>query len=48
MAGAETGGETAAIETKPVTDPAVVEFQKRVEDAFNIFDHDHNGTVDVR
>lgn len=42
---AETGGES---EHKPVTDPLVAEIHKRISDAFDVFDHDHNKTVDVR
>lgn len=42
---AETGGES---EPKPVTDPLVAEIHKRISDAFDVFDHDHNKTVDVR
>ena len=44
---AETGGGEAT-ESKPVTDPLVAELHKRVREAFTVFDHEHNGTVDVR
>lgn len=44
---AQTGGD-AVTETKPVTDPLVAEIQTRVKDAFGIFDHERNGTIDVR
>lgn len=42
---AETGVEP---ETKPVSDPLVAEIHKRISDAFDVFDHDNNKTVDVR
>lgn len=42
---AETGGES---DPKPVTDPLVAEIHKRISDAFDVFDHEHNKTVDVR
>ena len=29
-------------------DPAIVEIKKRIENAFEIFDHESNKTVDVR
>ena len=42
---AEAGGET---ESKPVTDPLVAEIHKRIGEAFDVFDHENNKTVDVR
>lgn len=29
-------------------DPALLEMQKHVKDAFSIFDHENNNTVDMR
>lgn len=43
---AEAGGDAG--ESKPVTDPVVVEIHKKIREAFSPFDHDNNGTVDVR
>ena len=40
--------EDTATESKPVADPVTAELQKRAEEAFSVFDHDRNGTVDVR
>lgn len=31
-----------------VEDPALLEMQKLVKDAFSIFDHENNDTVDMR
>lgn len=42
---AEAQGET---ESKPVVDPLIAEIHKRVGEAFEIFDHENNRTVDVR
>ena len=35
-------------ERQSVADPALAEIHKRVREAFSPFDHDNNGTVDVR
>ena len=43
---AEAGGDAG--DSKPVTDPVVVEIHKKIREAFSPFDHDNNGTVDVR
>ena len=37
-----------ASEPQPVTDPLVAELHTRVKEAFGIFDHERNGTIDVR
>ena len=42
---ADTMAEEA--DKKP-TDPLVAEASKRVEEAFDLFDHESNKTVDVR
>ena len=42
---ADTAGEEA--ESKTV-DPLLAEIHKRIEDAFDVFDHEMNKTVDVR
>ena len=38
-----TNGEAGKVE-----DPALLEMQKLVKDAFSIFDHENNDTVDMR
>lgn len=40
--------ETARAEPAAPEDPAIVEIKKRIENAFEIFDHESNKTVDVR
>ena len=42
---ADTGVET---ESKAPVDPVVAEIHKKIEEAFDIFDHESNKTVDVR
>ncbi len=46
---ADGAGGTEAPEGKPVEkDPILAEIHKRVDDAFDVFDHEGNKTVDVR
>lgn len=42
---ADTAGEEAESRT---VDPLLAEIHKRIEDAFDVFDHEMNKTVDVR
>jgi len=42
----EEGSEGKAAEKEK--DPILAEINKKIEDAFDIFDHENNKTVDVR
>lgn len=49
------GGDTAAGKEagmpdvpKKEADPVLADINRRIEEAFDIFDHEHNKTVDVR
>lgn len=44
MATVEGGGEAE----KKASDPALVDLHKKIEEAFDVFDHHSNKTVDVR
>ncbi len=40
--------ESYAIILLKISEAANVEIQTRIQDAFEVFDHEHNNTVDVR
>ena len=48
MADVASKPEEGAEPKAPEKDPILVEINKKIEESFEIFDHNHNKTVDVR
>ena len=44
----QTADETGQADVKVEKDPVLADINKKILDAFDIFDHDSNKTVDVR